>query len=71
MTGIGGFINAHHLHNELPVDIVEGNGIHIAHFNMWAILVGLTVWKAWLWEKWFIINCNKKSVAQVINLGAS
>ena len=60
VTGIGGICDMKYFHKKIPQFILQIKGIHIAHLELIAVMVGLKLWAPKLQGR-FQILCDKPS----------
>ena len=71
LTGIGAISGKEYLHAEIPLRLVNDPQLSIAHYEMWAIVIGLRKWGKKFKGVRFCIQCDNQAVVDVINKGTA
>ena len=71
LVGIGGLCGNKFFHCDIPKFVLEMDNVNIAHFEMWAIIVALKLWKSEINGHRFVIGCDNQAVVAIINTGRS
>ena len=71
LKGIGAFCQGNYFHAEIPENIKKIPGVHIAHFELWAIIAAVKTWKHRINGCKFIMGCDNLAVVTIINTGRS
>ena len=69
LVGIGGTCGDRYFHMTLPEWVRQVENVNIAHFELWAILVAIRLWKNYITGHRFVVGCNNQAVATIINTG--
>ena len=71
LEGIGAFCKGSYFHIEIPQDIRNIPGVHIAHFELWAIIAAVKTWKQQINGCKFVMGCDNLAMATIVNTGRS
>ena len=70
LQGIGGLCDDQfYFHAAIPRWIKQDDLIHIAHLEMWVIIVAIRKWSRILKEHKFVIGCDNQAMVTIINFG--
>ena len=71
LQGIGGFCQGRYFHATIPEWISSLEDLHIAHLELWAIVVAVQLWRTHINGLKFVVGCDNESVMTIINTGYS
>ena len=71
LQGVGGYSEKKFFHCEIPQSIRDQTGIHIAHFELWAIIIAVKIWKDDITGQRFVMGCDNQAVVTIVNTGRS
>ena len=69
MTGIGGFSQGEYFHAKIPQRLQQQQQYKIHHFEMWAIIVAVKLWREKIKGKKFRVQSDNQAVVEVIRDG--
>ena len=69
LTGIGGWCKGSYFHCKIPEDMKNKETIHIGHYEMMALMVGLKLWYGRIRGEKFAVGCDNMIVVSILNHG--
>ena len=66
LTGCGGVCDNEFYQARFPREWVEDPNMNIAHFEMWALITGLKLWRKKLFGKYFWVHVDNEAVTTII-----
>ena len=67
LKGIGGICGERYYKLEITENMIKNNGWHIAHLEMWALVIMLRLWAPKFEGYRFVVECDNKQVLYAIN----